>query len=648
MAVERWVAGAAVVALLLPGLAEAAEATAATRAQQAKTASSPEFADRTDFQFAARGFLGTRADPLIRTAAGAPVWNLAAYDFLKSSPPDTANPALWRQSQLLARHGLFEVREGIYQVRGFDLANATFVRGRTGWIVIDTLSSAETARAAYDLVSEKLGRRPITAIVYTHSHSDHFAGAGGLVTAADAASDKVKVIAPEGFMAAVASENITAGPAMSRRATYQFGVFLPRGPKGQISAGIGPGLSRGSTSLIPPNVTVTSATPSMEVDGVRLEFQLTPETEAPAEMNIFLPSFAALCMAENGNATLHNILTPRGALVRDAKAWADHLTASERLFGSRAEVMFTSHAWPRFGRKAVGDFLAKHRDAYKFLHDQTVRLMNRGLTGEEIAAQLEMPPALAREWFNHGFYGTVSFNSRAVYQRYMGWYDANPVNLAAMPREERARRYVAAMGGRDAVAKLAQQSYEQGDYAWAAELGDRLVFADASDVGARTRLAEAYEQLGYQAESSLWRNMYLSAADELRNGVRGGPSAGAALIAGAPLPLILDATAVRVDPSKLGDERSEIDLVLSDTGESARISIANGVMVHQPIPGGPAARTSLTTTRSGLVLLLAGGSEALAALGSAETTRVSGEATVLRRWILALDRPSTPFPIVTP
>jgi alkyl sulfatase BDS1-like metallo-beta-lactamase superfamily hydrolase len=634
-------------ALLAPGLAQAADATPATLARQAQAAAAPEFADKADLDHAARGFLGTRADPVIRSAAGAAVWNLAAYDFLEGAAPGTAHPGLWRQSQLLARHGLFEVRDGIYQVRGFDLANATFVRGRTGWIVIDALSSAETARAAYELVTEKLGRRPIAAVVYTHSHSDHFAGAGGLVSAADAASRKVQVIAPEGFMEAVASENITAGPAMSRRATYQFGVFLPRGPAGQVSAGIGPGLSRGTTALIPPNVTVTRATRSLVVDGVTLEFQLTPETEAPAEMNIFLPQFAALCMAENANATLHNILTPRGALVRDAKAWADHLTASARLFGGRTEVMFTSHAWPRFGRAAVSDFLAKHRDAYKFLHDQTVRLMNQGLTGEEIAARLELPPALGREWYNHGFYGTVSFNSRAVYQRYMGWYDANPVNLAAMPREERARRYVSAMGGRAAVARLAQQAFDQGDYAWAAELGDRLVFADPADAAAKGRLAEAYEQLGYQAESSLWRNMYLSAADELRNGVRGAPASAAALIQGAPLPLILDATAVRLDPGKAGDSPIELAIVLTDTRESAHVSVANGVMIHQPASAGARPpQATLSTTRPALVRLLAGGAPALAA-GSAESA-VTGDPAALRRWLSALDPPAAPFAIVTP
>lgn len=643
MTIRHTAALLAAAALLAPGASLAAGPTPATLAQQAKAAAAPEFADRADYDFAGRGFLGTRTEPVIVGAAGQPVWSLAAYDFLKApEPPGSVNPALWRQSQLLARHGLFEVKDGIYQVRGFDLANITFVRGKTGWIVIDVLGSSETAKAAYDLVTEKLGRRPIAAIVYTHSHTDHFAGVGGLITPEDAKSGKVRVIAPEGFTEAVASENITAGPAMSRRAVYQFGVFLPRGPAGQVSAGIGPGLARGTTSLIQPNTLVTHASNRLTVDGVEMEFQLTPETEAPAEMNVFLPGYAALCMAENANATMHNVLTPRGALVRDAKAWADHLSAARRLFAARSEVMFTSHAWPRFGKAEVDGTLARHRDAYKFLHDQTVRLMNQGHTGEEIAAQLRLPPALAKEWYNHGFYGTVSFNSRAVYQRYMGWYDANPVNLAAMPREERARRYVAAMGGREAVTRQAEAAFTAGDYAWAAELLDRLVFSGGADGPAKARLADTYEQLGFQAESSLWRNMYLTAAEELRNGIRSGPSSGAGLLAGAPLPLMLDAAAVRLNPEAIGEARVSLAIVLTDTGEKARVEVANAVMTHEG-GDGPAGAT-LTSTKAAFARMLVGGPAELDKPG----VTVGGDRAAVARFLGALDPPPGAFAIVTP
>lgn len=623
-----------------------AEPSAHTSAVQAKAAAAPEFADRTDFDFAARGFLGTRTDPVIRTAAGAVAWDLRAYDFLKGEAPATVHPALWRQSQLLAKHGLFQVVDGVYQVRGFDLANVTFVRGRRGWIVIDPLGSAETAKAAYDLVSEKLGARPITAIVYTHSHSDHFNGAGGLVTSEDAAAGRVKVIAPEGFMEAVASENILAGPAMARRAVYQFGVFLPRGPQGQVGAGIGPGLSRGTSALIAPNTLVTPSASRLTVDGVEMEFQLTPETEAPAEMNIYLPGFRALCMAENANATMHNILTPRGALVRDAKAWADQLTASLRRYGDTSDVMFTSHAWPRFGRSEVKTFLARHRDAYKFVHDQTVRLMNQGLTGEEIADRLTLPPELAREWYNHGFYGNVSFNSRAVYQRYMGWYEGNPVQLAPLPPERAATRYIEAMGGPAAVMARAKSAFEAGDYAWAAELLDKLVFA-GEGTEAKALLAESYRQLGYQSESSLWRNMYLSAADELRSAPKGGPGQ-PGLLAGAPLPLMLDAIAVRLDPAKAAGGELSLQIVLTDEPGQALVKVANGVLVHEPVLAPAEAEAVLKIRRSDLAGLFTGARK-LGELQAAGQAELTGDASVLARLAGWIERPAAqPFPIVTP
>lgn len=639
-----------VVYAILAALAAApawAEPSPHTLALQAKAAAAPEFADRTDFESAQRGFLGSRADPIIRNAAGGVAWDLSAYDFLQGEPPATVHPALWRQSQLLARHGLFEVVDGVYQVRGFDLANVTFVRGRRGWIVIDPLGSAETARAAYDLVTEKLGSRPVTAVIYTHSHSDHFAGAGGVVSAEDAASGRVKVIAPEGFMEAVASENILAGPAMARRAVYQFGVFLPRGPEGQVGAGIGPGLSRGTPALVAPNTLVTAQASRMTVDGVELEFQLTPETEAPAEMNIYLPGLRALCMAENANATLHNILTPRGALVRDAKAWADQLTRSLRLYGDRSEVMFTSHAWPRFGQAQVKEVLARHRDAYKFLHDQTVRLMNKGLTGEEIADRLTLPPVLAKEWYNHGFYGNVSFNSRAVYQRYMGWYEGNPVQLAPLPPERAGARYVEAMGGAEAVLARARAAFDAGDYAWAAELLDKVMFAGDPPPEAKALLAESYRQLGWQSESSLWRNMYLTAADELATAPKGGPGQ-PGLLAGAPLPLMLDAVAVRIDPARAGDGRLSLQIVLIDEPGQALVKVANGVLVHEPVLAPAEAEAVLKIGRADLAGLFIG-ARRLPELLAAGRAELSGDVQVLARLASWIEPPAArPFPIVTP
>lgn len=624
--------------------------SASTSAAQQRALAAGNFADRQDFDFASRGFLGTRADPLIRTADGRTSWDLAAYDFLKGEAPASVEPGLWRQAQLLARHGLFEVAPGLYQVRGFDGANATFVRGRTGWIVIDTLGSVETARAAYDLVSEKLGQRPVAALVYTHGHADHFAGAGGLIAMDEARSGRVKVVAPEGFVEQL-TENTLAGPAMSRRSQYQFGAFLGRGPEGQVSIGTGLGVSRGTAGLIPPNTIVSRTGETLTLDGVRLEFQLTPGTESPAEMNVYLPDFRALCMAENANATMHGVLTPRGSPVRDARLWADELTRSLRLYGDRTDVVFASHAWPRFGRAAVVDYLRKHRDAYKFLHDQSVRLMNQGLTGPEIAERLSLPPVLGREWYNHGFYGTMSFNSRAVYQRYLGWYDGNPVHLAPLPPERAASRYVDAMGGRDRVLERAQAAFDEGDYAWAAELLDKLVFSSGSDEAAKALLARAYEQLGYQSESPLWRNMYLTGARELRQGPPPPAPAGgsAGLLAGMPLSMMLDVIAVRLDPVRVGDAHLTFAVHLMDTQEREYVAIAHGVLVHEPIAPPEPVEATFSLNRADFAGFAAGAPGALAAKVASGEVKVDGDPAVLGRLAGWLDdRPGPPFAIVTP
>jgi len=616
---------------------------------QAETARTSPFADRRDFELAERGYLGTRSDPLIRNAAGQVIWDLSAFDFLKAEAPPTVNPSLWRHSQLLAKHGLFQVTDKIYQVRGFDLANITFVKGDRGWIIIDTLTTTETAKAAYDLVTEKLGARPIVAIVYTHSHSDHFAGTAGLVSAQDVRAGKVQVIAPEGFLEAAVGENLIAGPAMSRRAAYQFGVPLPRGPQGTVSSGIGPALAVGTQSLIAPNVTIMHTGQELTVDGVRIVFQVTPDTEAPAEMNIAFPDWRVVDMAENANATQHNVLTPRGAVVRDAKGWADHLTESIRLFGD-SDVMITSHAWPRFGRAEIGDYLAKHRDAYAFLHDQTVRLMNEGLTGPEIAARLKLPPALEREWYDRPYYGSLSFNSRAVYQRYMGWYDANPVHLAPRPAEDTAKRYVAAMGGPAKVRSLAKKAFNVGDYAWAAELLDKAVFADAHDAAAKTLLARSYEQLAWQSETSLWRNMYLTGATELRNGVKTQPrlaGAQATLVANLPTAMVFDLMAVRLDADKVGDGKVKLAFVFTDRKETVFVSVENGVLIHQPItPPGPVDAT-LTISRADFLQSVLGGAPLAPKIASG-AAKIDGDIGALHKFASWMSPPRGDFAIVTP
>lgn len=617
--------------------------TAALAVTTAAAAAGPDFKDRQDYAFAERGFLGTRVDPKILGAGGQLVWDLTAYDFLKGPAPASVNPSLWRQSQLLARHGLFEVTKGVWQVRGFDISNATFIAGKTGWIVIDPLTSTEVAKAALDLANEKLGARPVVALIYTHSHGDHFGGARGMVAQADVDAGKVQVIAPAGFLEHAVSENVIAGPAMNRRATYQFGTFLPKGPTGQVSSGIGMAVSPGTMTLIPPNVDITRTGQELVVDGVRLQFQMTPATEAPAEMNIYLPDLKLLDLAENANATMHNVLTPRGALVRDAKAWADYLSESIRMYGDRSDILMTSHGWPRFGQAVIADYLGKHRDAYKYLHDQTVRLMNEGLTGNEIANRIKLPEALDREWYNRGYYGSMSFNSRAVYQRYMGWYDANPVHLAPLEPVDEAQRYVAMMGGPAAVLAAAQAAFDKGDDRWAGELANRLVFADAGNQPARELLARAYERQAAGAESSLWRNMYLSGALELRSGVRPSRGAGAALdlVRNTSTPMLLDLLSVRLDPDKVKDGAVSVDLVFPDRKERFRVTVRNAVLTYEADPKTGKADGVFTMPRSQFLAVAMAGQPAAGVASE-------GDAGALARLMGWLTAPKPEFAIVTP
>ena len=636
-------------ASLLAGPVAAAEAPSAAtlKAQKALKDSLP-FADRQDYDFATRGFVGTRADPVIRRADGGVAWDLTAWDFITGEAPGTVNPSLWRQAELLRKNGLFQVSDTIWQVRGFDISNATFIKGETGWIVIDPLTTAETAAAALALVNEKLGARPVVAVIYTHSHTDHFGGVKGMVSQADVDAGKVQIIAPQGFLEEAVSENVIAGTAMSRRATYQFGYNLVPGPEGQITSGIGQAVSKGTMTLIPPTKTIERTGEALVIDGVRIEFQMTPGTEAPAEMNLFFPDLRILCMAENANPAMHNVLTPRGALVRDARAWSGYLGESLRLYGDRTDVMFTSHGWPRFGGDVVRAYLADHRDAYKYLHDQTVRLMNQGYTGAEIANRIALPPALARQWFNRGYYGTMSFNSRAVYQRYMGWYDANPVNLAVLDPADQAGRYVVAMGGPAKVKALAQAAHDAGDYSWAATLLNNVVLDNPKDGEASQALARAYEQLAWQAESSLWRNMYLSGAVELRNGgptpspVSGSPD----IITNLPSPMIFDLLAVRLDPEKAGNAKLRVIFAFPERKERFLVQVRNGVLTAEPAAEGDKADATLTLPRPLLMQSLLTGAPLAAKVMSGEA-KVDGNPLALQRLTGWFDRPSPDFPIVT-
>lgn len=629
--------------LALPHIAHAEPASDATRKANAAALAELPMADRRDFDFASRGFVATLKDPLIRDAAGKVVWDTTALAFAKGEAPATVNPSLWRHAQVLGKAGLFKVTDRIWQVRGFDVANITFVRGDSGWIVIDPLTATETAAAAYALISEKIARLPVSAMVYTHSHVDHFGGAGafGAVLAKDA-----PIVAPQGFTRAAVGENVIAGPAMGRRAGYQFGLTLPKGPEGSMGSGIGMGVAAGTRSLMPPTREIAETGTELVIDGVRVRFQVTPGTEAPAEMNLGFPDWKVADLAENANVSQHNILTPRGAVIRDAKAWAQGLTEAIDFFAG-SDVLITSHGWPRFGAGEITDYLGKHRDAYAYLHDQTVRLMNKGLTGPEIAGKLTLPPALASQWYDRPYYGSYSFNTRAVYQFYMGWYDGNPVHLAPLPPEEGGRRYVEALGGAARVKALAQDAFAKGDYAWTAELLDRVIFADSGDTGAKTMLARTYRQLAYQSENALWRNMYLTGAGELDNGVASeDPTGGAGLISRLPPADLFDVLAVRIDPAKAGDGALTLGFVFPDKAQEHTISVANGVLIHRPgLRQGRQA--TLTVNYSDLLAALFAG-QPLAAKVASGDAKIEGDPAALARLVGWLDKPDPAFAIVTP
>lgn len=605
--------------------------------------------DRKDFDFAERGFIATRADPVIKRPDGRPAFDLSAYDFLQSKAAETADPSLWRQAQILTRHGLFKVADRIYQVRGFDVSTVSFIDAGAGWIVVDPLTTVEVARAALELVDVHVARKPVLAVVYSHSHVDHYGGVGGVASALDAAEGKVRIIAPEGFLEHAVSENIIVGPAMLRRARFQFGHTLPCCAHGEMTSGLGPRPSAGTLSLIAPTDLITHTGQEITIGDVTMVFQLTPGTEAPAEMNFHLPQFRAVFMAENANLTMHNLLPARGALVRDAKAWADYLTESIRLFGEISDVMFAAHGIPRFGRDEIVSFLTSHRNAYKFLHDQSVRLMNSGLTATEIAEVLALPEALRKQWFNRGYYGTMSHNSKAIYQRYLGWYDANPANLNPLPPEPAAKKYVAAMGGAAAVTALAEAAIAEGDLRWAATLLNHVVFADETNAKAREILAEVYTRLGFQSEAGTWRNIYLTGAQELRDGPMKLPAAGFSpdVLSATTTAMLLDFAAVRVNPDKAAAQAFRLNIELTDRGETHLITVGDGVMVHEEGVFDPDAQATARMKRPDLLMTLLAGVPVAARVESGDIV-LEGDASLYPAFVDLIEPVVPNFPIVTP
>jgi len=629
-----------------PALAPKPASAATIAVQQAAAMTLPP-EDGRDAEFANRGFVASAADPVIRDGAGKAVWNMAAYDWVQGAAPASVNPSLWREVALLRRHGLFQVSDGVWQVRGFDVSNMTVIRGDTGWILVDPLTSRETAAAALALVNAQLGARPVSAVIYSHSHADHFGGVRGVVAEADVAAGKVKIFAPAHFIDEAASENVMAGAAMSRRSNYQFGAGLVPGAQGQMGSGIGLAVSAGTITLIAPTDSIERTGETRTIDGVAMEFQIVSGSEAPSELNLFLPASKVLLSAEMSTCSLHNILTPRGAKVRDARAWAGFLDEALRLYGARSEIEISSHCWPRFGQAEVSRMLASQRDNYRALHDQTVRLMNRGESPAEIAEQLVQPSALAGDWFNHGYYGTYSHNAKAVYQFYLGWYDAVPANLDPWPAAERAKRLVAAIGGPAKVLAQAKAAMKAGDYRWSSELLSAAVFADPANQLARRALADSYEQQGYQAESAIWRNQFLVAAHELRHGRSGAASTTQSqdMAAAVPTQLLLDSAATRIDPAKLAGRQMAINLVMPERGETAAIELTGTTMLAR-MSAAANPQATLTGPRRLLLglLFLKLPLQALEGAG----LKVEGDRAAVEAWLAALDPMPGAFNIAEP
>ncbi|OBK28122.1 alkyl sulfatase [Mycobacterium sp. 1165196.3] len=602
--------------------------------------------DQTDFADADRGFIAALSPCVITAADGRVVWDNDAYSFLSDAAPTSVHPSLWRQSTLAAKQGLYEVVPGIYQVRGLDISNITFVESDGGIIVIDPLVSTEVAAAALALYrSQRGGDRPVVAVIYTHSHVDHFGGVLGVTSQAEVDSGAVTVLAPDGFVEHAVSENVYAGPAMLRRATYMYGVTLERGPQGHVGCGLGQATSTGEVSLIVPTVDIRETGEKHTIDGVEIEFQMAPGTEAPAEMHFYFPRFRALCMAENATHNLHNLLTLRGALVRDPHAWSGYLTEAIDTFAERADVVFASHHWPTWGRDSIVEFLSLQRDMYAYLHDQTLRLLNQGHTGVEIAEMFQMPPTLERAWHTHGYYGSVSHNVKAIYQRYMGWFDGNPGRLWPHPPEALAPRYVEAMGGIDRVVDLARDAFAAGDFRWAATLLDHAVFTDAEHAGARDLYADTLEQLAYGAENATWRNFFLSGATELRDGTFGtaGQVTSPTLLSQLTPEQIFDSLAIRVNGPRSWDLDIAIDIAFADTAVNYRLTLRNGVLVRRKAAPDPATAT-VTVKLANKIRLLAVATGDFSSPG----LELSGNQGALQALLSVLDDPDPNFNIVTP
>ncbi|MES2028083.1 MAG: alkyl sulfatase dimerization domain-containing protein [Pseudomonadota bacterium] len=638
------------VAPLSSALAQSKDAEPASRAVNDAFLKTLPFNNRADFDDARRGFIATLPDGIIPGPGGNPAFDTQQYDFLKNDQvPPTVNPSLWRQAQLNAINGLFKVTERVYQVRGLDIANLTIVEGDTGLILIDPLLSNETAKAALDLYLKNRPARPVLAVIYSHSHADHFGGGKGVMSEEDAASGKVKVIAPDGFMEHAVAENVIAGNAMSRRAQYQFGSALPVGERAQVDTGLGKALAKGTISLIPPNDLIRQGYESRSIDGVEIEFHLVPGSEAPSEMIMYFPQFKLLNMAEDATHNMHNLYTIRGAEIRDGRLWSKYIGEAIQRYGDGTDIVIAQHHWPMWGNARIVAFLNKQRDLYKFIHDQTVRLLNHGLTSTEIAEQLKLPPSLANDWASRGYYGTLSHNAKAVYQFYLGWYDANPADLNPLPRVVEAKKQVEYMGGADTTIKRARDDFNAGQYRWVASVMSKVVFADPSNKEARDLGADALEQLGYQSEAATWRNAYLLGALELRRGV--GPQrpslANAELLKGVSIDLAFDFLGVRLNAAKAEGKKIVINWTFTDLNETYVMNLENSALTHTSGKLSDKADASVRLTRAALdAITLKQKTFAESVAGGAVS--LDGDPVKLRELFGMLDEFPTGFEIVEP
>ena len=613
-----------------------------------------DFSDRREFANAERGWMDNAEGRIIDGDDNRSAWDLQSYGDLNRDAPDTVNPSLWRNTQLNAKAGLFEVCDGIYQVRGFDMANTTFIRTDHGWIVFDVLMCKENMKAAKELMENRFGPLDIKAVLYSHSHVDHFGGVEGVITreqVADAklslkkqlASGKTLVLAPAGFLKHAISENVYAGIAMARRAQFQYGTVLDKGEKGALSVGIGMGQSTGTVALIAPTYEIGEDVPKLTIDGLEIEFQLTPGTEAPAEMNAYFPKYRALWMAENCTGTLHNLYTLRGAEVRDANDWAKYIIEADQRFCDKTDVVFQSHNWPHWGEE-IHEYLLNTAAIYKFIHDQTLHYMNQGYTSTEVAAMLTLPEKLEKVWYTRPYYGTLAHNAKAVYQKYLGWYDANPVNLNLLPPSDTAKKLVEYLGSTDAVLRKARKDFEKGDYQWVAQITKELVFADPSNQKARNLCADALEQLGYQAESGAWRNAYLMGAAELRKGNLSGLARTANGLGSAmkemTVDMLLDYISILTDANAAQNDDVTLNLIVTDVNEKFYVTRKNGILLSYSGENRPDAQATVTCKRLQLLALMQG--------QQAGQVQVSGDATALKRLLAYASKFEKTFNVIEP